>query len=200
MGPHSNAWWVVSRNWFIVVGTNSAEQGSKPISLTSCKLSSSVEGSGSKDNEVQIDVDCEVSTFVLIDLSNSRMVKIKQTACKGANYNEDRDGGKQPWQGILARFPHKGKPTEKAASHMATYNKDKDFTPLEGGSSAEGATSNANLQQALKAGRHRHTFGGKAQIYKRAPGKRRFKPGIGALKEIAFYQWEYEKDCECTSV
>ena len=71
--------------------------------------------------------------------------------------------------------------------HMATYNEDEDFIPLEGGSSSGGAMPNASLQQALQAGKRRHTFGGKAHIYKRAPGKRCFKPGVRALKEIAFY-------------
>ena len=90
-------------------------------------------------------------------------------------------------------FPHKGKPTGKAASHMATFNEDEDFTPSE--SSNEGMTPNANLQQAIKAGKRRRTFGGKAWMYKRAPGKRRFKPGVGTLKEIAFYQHEYGLLC-----
>ena len=73
---------------------------------------------------------------------------------------------------------------------MAAYNEDEDFT-----SSSGGATPNANLQQALQAGKRQHTFGGKARIYKRAPGKRHFKPEVGALKEIAFYQWEYGLLC-----
>ena len=76
---------------------------------------------------------------------------------------------------------------------MATYHEDEDFTPSE--SSNEGATQNANLQQALRAGLHRRTFGGKARVYKRAPGKRCYKPGIRALKEIAFYQQEYRLLC-----
>ena len=78
---------------------------------------------------------------------------------------------------------------------MAIYNEDEYFTPSEGESLNEGTVQNANLQQALQAGRRRRTFGGKARVYKRAPGKRRYKPGIGALKEIAFYQQEYGLLC-----
>ena len=140
-----------------------------------------------------VDVDCEIPTSQPIDVFDSRMVKTKQTARKGADFNKDRNAGKQPQQGILATFPHKGKLTSKAASHMATYHEDEDFTPSE--SSNEGAVQNANLQQALQAGQCQRTFGGKARVYKHAPGKRHYKPGIGALKEIAFYQREYGLLC-----
>ena len=165
-----------------------ARQGSKPALLDSYELNSSVDGSGSKSHESLVDVDCEIPTSQPIDIFDSRMVKTKQTACKGADFNKDRNAGKQPRQGIPATFPHKGKLTGKAASHMATYHEDEDFTPSEGESSNEGATQNANLQQALQAGRCQRTFRGKARVYKHAPGKRHYKPGIGALKEIAFYQ------------
>ena len=109
--------------------------------LDSYELNSSVDGSGSKSHESLVDVDCEIPTFQLIDIFDSRMVKTKQTAHKGADFNEDRNVGKQPQQGIPATFPHKGKPTGKAASHMATYHEDEDFTPSE--SSNEGALQNA---------------------------------------------------------
>ena len=94
-------------------------------------------------------------------------------AHKGADFNEDRNAGKQPRQGIPATFPHRGKLTGKAASHMVTYNED------EGESLNEGAVQNANLQQALQAGRRRRTFGGKARVYKHAPGKRHYKLELG---------------------
>ena len=170
-----------------------ARQGSKPALLDSYELNSSVDGSGSRNHESLVDVDCEIPTSQPIDIFDSRMVKTKQTARKGADFNKDRNAGKQPWQGIPETFPHKGKPTGKAASHMATYHEDEDFTPSE--SSNKGAKQNVNLQQALRAGQCRRTFGGKARVYKRAPGKRRYKPGIRALKEIAFYQWEYGLLC-----
>ena len=142
-----------------------------------------------------VDVDCEIPISQSIDISNSRMVKTRQTAHKGADFNEDRNAGKQPQQGIPATFLHKGKPTGKAVSHMMTYNEDEDFTPSEGESLNEGTVQNANLQQALWAGRCQRNFGGKARVYKHAPGKRHYKPGIGALKEIAFYQREYRLLC-----
>ena len=72
-----------------MIGTDSAEQGSKLVLLNSYELSSFIEGTEPKDNEALIDVDCEVSTFVSPNLSNSRMVKTKQMVRKGADYNED---------------------------------------------------------------------------------------------------------------
>ena len=170
-----------------------ARQGSKPALLDSYELNSSVDGSGSRSHESLVDVDCEMPTSQPIAIFDSRMVKTKQMARQGADFNEDQNAGKQPRQGIPATFPHKGKPTGKAASHMATYHEDEAFTPSE--SLNEGATQNVNLQQALRAGQCQRTFGGKARVYKRAPGKRRYKPGIRALKEIAFYQWEYGLLC-----
>ena len=114
--------------------------------LDSYELNGSVDSSGSKSHESLVDVDCEIPTSQSIDISNSRMVKTKQTARKGVDFNEDRNAGKQPRQGIPATFPHKGKPTGKAASHMATYNEDEDFTPSEWKSLNEGTVQNANLQ------------------------------------------------------
>ena len=64
-----------------------ADQGSKLVPLVSCKLSNSVESSGSKDNQHLVEVDCEVPTLVPNDLSHSRMAKTKQTTQKGADYN-----------------------------------------------------------------------------------------------------------------
>ena len=135
-----------------MIGSETTKQGSKLASLDSYELTSSVDSSGSKSHESLVDVDCEISTSKPIDIFNSRMVKMKQMARKGADFNKDRSTGKQPHQGMPATFPHRGKPTGKAASHMATYNEDKDFTPSKGESSNEGAVQNANLQQALRAG------------------------------------------------
>ena len=99
--------------------------------LDSYELNSSVDGSGSRSHESLVDVDCEIPTSQPIDIFDSRMVKTKQTARKGADFNEDQNAGKQPQQGIPATFPHKGKLTGKAASHMVTYHEDEDFTPSE---------------------------------------------------------------------
>ena len=65
---------------YFVIGTDSAEQGSKLVLLKPYELSSFVEGTEPKDNEALTDVDCEISTFVSPNLSNSRMVKTKQMA------------------------------------------------------------------------------------------------------------------------
>ena len=132
---------------------DSAEQESKLVLLVSCELSSTVGSSGSRNDEALIDVDCEVSTLTHNNFSNSRRVKSKQTAQKGATLNKDGDNGKQPCQGIPACFPHKGKPTGKVAMHMVIAGQDEDYTPSEGESSMGGNAQNANLQQALKAGK-----------------------------------------------
>ena len=132
---------------------DSAEQGSKLVLLVSCELSSSVGSSGSRNDRALIDNDCEVSTLIHNNFSNSRRVKSKQTAPKLATYNKDRDNGKQPCQGIPACFPHKGKPTGKVAMHMAIAGQDEDYTPSEGESSMGSNAQNANLQQFLKAGK-----------------------------------------------
>ena len=169
-----------------------ARQGSKPALLDSYGLNSSVDGSGSRSHESLVDVDCEIPTSQLIDIFDSRMVKTKQTACKGAEFNEDWNTGKQPWQEIPATFPHKGKLTGKAASHMVTYHEDEDFTPSE--SSNEGAAQNATSSRFCRLVDAKGPLVEKL-VYKRAPGKRCYKPGIRALKEIAFYQREYGLLC-----
>ena len=122
--------WLKDSNFFII-GSETARQGSKPALLDSYELNSSVDGSGSRSHESLVDVDCEIPTSQPIDIFDSRMVKTKQMARKGADFNEDRNAGKQPRQGIPATFPHEGKLSGKAASHLATYHGDEDFTPSE---------------------------------------------------------------------
>ena len=78
--------------------------------------------------------------------------------------------------------------------HMQA-GQDEDYTPSEGDSSSHSVASGGNLQQAVAAAKCRRTFGGKAKIYKKTPGTRHYKSGIGALKEIAFYQREYGLLC-----
>ena len=115
---------VVKISDFFVIGSETAKQESKPALLDSYELNSSVDSSGSKSHESLVDVDCEIPTSQSIDIFDRRMVKTKQMAHKGADFNEDRNASKQPQQGIPATFPHKGKLTGKAVSHMATYNED----------------------------------------------------------------------------
>ena len=170
------------------------QKGSNLISLNLAELISSVEGLKLNNNLAAVEIDCEISSYDDCNIFNSKMVKTKQTARKGANYNEDRDDGKQPHQGIPAWFPHKGKPTGKAAMHMQA-GQDEDYTPSEGDSSTHSVASGGGVQQAVAAARCRHSYGGKARVYKKKPGTRRYKSGVGALKEIAFYQRQYELLC-----
>ena len=170
------------------------QEGSNLKSLNLAQLTSSVEGLKLNDDPAVVEIDCEISSHVGSNIFVSEMVKTKQTARKGANFNEDRDNGKQPHQGIPARFPHKGKPTGKAAMHMQA-GQDEDYTPSEGDSSTHSVASGGGVQQAVAAARRRRTYGGKARVYKKTPGTRRYKSGVGALKEIAFYQREYGLLC-----
>ena len=85
-----------------MIGSETTKQGSKLASLDSYELTSSVDSSGSKSHESLVDVDCEISTSKPIDIFNSRMVKMKQMARKGADFNKDRSTGKQPHQGMPA--------------------------------------------------------------------------------------------------
>ena len=96
-----------------MIGSETTKQGSKLASLDSYELTSSVDSSGSKNHESLVDVDCEISTSKPIDIFNSRMVKMKQMAHKGADFNKDRNAGKQPHQGIPATSLIKENPLVK---------------------------------------------------------------------------------------
>ena len=57
------------------------------------------------------------------------------------------------------------------------------------------------VQQTVKAGKRRRVWGGKARIYKRPTGVvHKYRPGIGALKEIRHYQREYGVVCSKAAV
>ena len=73
----------------------SVNKGSNLFSLSFDELISSVEHLELNENET-VEVDCEVPSHKTYDLFNSEMVKLKQTARKGADFNEDRNGGKLP--------------------------------------------------------------------------------------------------------
>ena len=96
-----------------MIGSETTKQGSKLASLDSYELTSSVDSSGSKNHESLVDVDCEISTSKPIDIFNSRMVKTKQMAHKGADFNKDRNAGTQPHQGIPATSLIKENPLVK---------------------------------------------------------------------------------------
>ena len=116
---------------------------------------------------MQVEVECEISTGIDNDSLPSSMANTKQTARK-------EDSG----QGTPARFPNRGKPGGKAGKHLA----------------AQSAVS--SVAGTIAIGRRRQARGGKARIYKRPASTtqggvtRKYRPGIGALKEIRFYQKE----------
>ena len=121
--------------------------------------------------QMQVEVECEVQTNVNNDSIPSSMANTKQTARK-----------ESPHQGTPTRFPSRGKPGGKAGKHLAAQSAD---------------DNNNSVACTIAAGRRRRVWGGKARIYKRPASTmeggvtRKYRPGIGALKEIRFYQKEY---------
>ena len=128
-----------------MLGLDSVKEGSNLASLSFDELISSVECLVLNERETLVEVDCEIPSHDTCNIFDSEMVKTKQTARKGADFNEDRNGGKTPQQGIPARFPHKGKPTGKAAMHMRA-GQDDDYTPSEGDSSTHSEAPQGNVQ------------------------------------------------------
>ena len=102
----------------------------------------------------------------------SSMANTKQTARK-----------ENPGQGTPARFPSRGKPGGKAGKHLAAKSADEN--------------NNNSVAGTIAVGRRRRVWGGKARIYKRPASTtqggvtRKYHPGVGALREIRFYQKEY---------
>ena len=136
------------------------------------------------------------------------MARSKQTLRKGMNYNAA--GAHR--QGTPARFP--GKPTGKAGRQLAIMSEDTEDSSSastdETIETSEVSNQAVNpvpkvLQNAIRAGRRRRKVSGKARIMVRkpaAPGttRRRYKPGVRALKEISFYQKEYGLLCSKMAV
>ena len=113
------------------------------------------------------------------------MVHTKQTAHKS------------PRQGTPAKFPNKGKPTGKAGKHLAAATEDSSTETLSGNESSRDNDNNNNTVKAtVKAGRKRRSFAGKARVYQWPKGiKRKYRPGVGSLKEIRHYQREHGYIC-----
>ena len=120
---------------------------------------------------IPVEVECEVQTNTNNDSIPSSMANTKQTACK-----------ENPHQGTPARFPCRGKPGGKAGKHLVAKSADDNNNAVAG---------------TIAVGRRRRVWGGKARIYKRPATTteggvtRKYRPGVGALKEIRFYQKEY---------
>ena len=85
-----------------------------------------------------------------------------------------------PGQGTPARFPQHGKPGGKAAKHMmATAEDDNNDNP----------DNDNQVQGTIQVGRKHRVWGGKVRIYKHpARVVHKYRPGVGALKEICRYQ------------
>ena len=149
-------------------------KGTSPVEES--KTLSNVDGSSSDLNvvQMQVEVECEILTSIDNDSIPSSMANTKQTARK-------EDSG----QGTPARFPNRGKPGGKAGKHLA----------------AQSADNNSSVAGTIAVGRRRRVWGGKARIYKHPASTtqggvtRKYRPGIGALKEIRFYQKEYGVIC-----
>ena len=98
-------------------------------------------------------------------------------------------------QGSPAKFPRKGKLSGKAAKHLATATDDSSDRES---STGEGDNNNNNniVNSTVRAGRKRRSFTGKAHIYQRPKGvRRKYRPGVGSLREIRHYQREYGVIC-----
>ena len=140
----------------------------------------------------QVEIDRVIETGLnFVDLvSSNSMANTKQTARKANN-----------GQGPPARFPSKGKPGGKAAQHMRVAAEDggtSDDNSLSGASSDHEQEDNQGnqVQHTVSAGKRRRVWGGKARVYKRSKGViRKYRPGMGALKEIRHYQKEFGVIC-----
>ena len=97
-------------------------------------------------------------------------------------------------QGSPATFPKKGKPSGKAAKHLAAATDDS--SDRESSSGEDDNNNNNIVNSTVRAGRKRRSFNGKAHIYQRPKGvRRKYRPGVGSLREIRHYQREYGVVC-----
>ena len=97
-------------------------------------------------------------------------------------------------QGSPAKFPKKGKPSGKAATHLAAATDDS--SDRESSTGEDDNNNNNIVNSMVRAGRKRRSFTGKARIYQRPKGvRRKYRPGVGSLREIRHYQREYGVVC-----
>ena len=137
--------------------------------------------------ESTVEVDVEVRTELINNIScRDEMANTKQTKRK-----QDNDGR----QGSPAKFPRRGKPGGKAAKHMAARNDDSSDENSSGNES-QSDNNNNTVQGTVRAGRRRRQATGKACIYKRPTRvSRKYRPGVGTLKEMKHYQRESGQIC-----
>ena len=98
-------------------------------------------------------------------------------------------------QGSPAKFPKKGKPSGKAAKHLAAATDDSSDRESTTGED-DNNNNNNTVNSMVRAGRKRRSFVGKACIYQCPKGvHRKYRPGVGSLREIRHYQREYGVIC-----
>ena len=109
--------------------------------------------------------------------------------------NRPAANSQQVSQGSPAKFPKKGKLSGKAAKHLASVTDDS--SDRESTTGADDNNNNNNtVNSTVRAGRKRRSFAGKARIYQRPKGvHRKYRPGVGSLREIRHYQREYGVIC-----
>ena len=114
------------------------------------------------------------------------MAQTKQTARK-----------QSPRQGTPARFPSKGKPTGKAGKHLTAATDESSTENQSGNESGRDNNNNNNtVKSTVQASRKRRYVAGKARVYQRPKGiKRKYRPGVGSLREIRNYQREHGYIC-----
>ena len=157
------------------------------------KCSDSVVSKDLNSLNKQIEVEREVTTDLnpVALAPNSTLTNTKQMAQKANN-----------GQGSPARFPSQGKPGGKAAQHMRVAAEDGNTNDgSSSGASSDHEQEDDQVQKTIKAGKCHRVWGGKARIYKCLKGVvRKYRPGIGALKEIGHYQREYGVICSKAAV
>ena len=178
---------------FIDSSTTMSMKESNSLSFVEQSSSSVIMENPEVFNE-QIEIDREVVTdsHNIVIAFDSLMANTKQTARKASN-----------GQGSPARFPNHGKPGGKATRHMMATSKDGNNNSSDGssGSGSDNEKAENQVQNTIRAEKHRRVWGGKARIYKRPKGiVRKYQPGVGALKEIHHYQREYSVICSKSAV
>ena len=161
-------------------------------SVEQCSSSVILEDPKGFNEQIEIDREVVTNSHNIVIASDSLMVNTKQTAQKANN-----------GQGSLARFHNRGKPGGKAARHMMAVTEDGNNDSSDGssGSGSDNEQAENQVQNTIKAGKRHRVWGGKARIYKRPKGVVcKYRPGIGALKEIHHYQREYGVICSKAAV
>ena len=164
-------------------------------SVEQCSSSVVLEGMNICNEQVEIDQEVVTDSHDIVIDSDSEMANTKQTAQKASGS-----------QGSPAQFASRGKPGGKAAKHMRATVEDDNNNSSDGSSDCSGSGSDNEqpdnqVQKSIKAGKRRRVWGGKARIYKHPKGiVRKYRPGVGALKEIRHYQREYGMICSKAAV